>query len=467
MDNIICYRLFGFMKSPYNDLGFVLPIFHSHDSFWVQNIDGTDHISGFFKINESNCFVQTEYSSANHAKIGDKAIFAFALGESTVLFGSKEKLSKKLRSSLEKLYNHPFILVDVAKFIGDDELLIETIKSAYSDLSIINAETANKWIQLTAYDLLNRITDELDHKTQIVMNTIVTKVQPFLSKLLSNDIDRSKATWRDLTFSSLKDNISNKERIISLTKIKSLIEKKYRPLTFPIEHIKQINDQALIEEIAFNIIQGRVVAEDEGFDAGLEGKPAVTELVKEAIKNGIDPKAIVIDALTESMEFVGEKFERGEYLIPDMLASAECVGAAMDILSPHIVKVGVKTKGKFIIATVAGDLHDIGKNIVSIMLKGAGYDVIDLGADVPTDRIIEAVKEHQAPYLGLSALLTTTMREMDKVIKRLIEVGLRDKVHVLIGGATTSEAFAREIGADIYCRDALQAIDRLRNMPAM
>lgn len=223
-------------------------------------------------------------------------------------------------------------------------------------------------------------------------------------------------------------------------------------------------DQYMLEKIALNVIQGRLEADDEGFDEGLEGKPAVTELVKEAIRDGVDPKSIVLEALTGSMEVVGEKFERGEYLIPDMLASAECVGAAMDLLSPHLLKAGVETKGKFVISTVQGDLHDIGKNIVSIMLKGAGYEVIDLGADVPTEQIVRAVKEHQAPFLGLSALLTTTMRVMRDVIDKLKEEGIRDNVKVLIGGAPTSKEFADQIGADAHCKDAFEATDILKAM---
>jgi 5-methyltetrahydrofolate--homocysteine methyltransferase len=163
---------------------------------------------------------------------------------------------------------------------------------------------------------------------------------------------------------------------------------------------------------------------------------------------------------------VGKKFEREEYFIPDMLASAECVGAAMDILSPHLTKAGVESKGKFIISTVKGDLHDIGKNIVSIMLKGAGYEVIDLGADVPTDKIIQTVKEHQALFLGLSALLTTTMRVMGDVIEQLKKAGLRDRVKVLIGGAPTSDEFAQEIGADAHCKDAFQAVEMMKSMAA-
>lgn len=225
-----------------------------------------------------------------------------------------------------------------------------------------------------------------------------------------------------------------------------------------------MDSQTLIEKIAFNIVQGRVEAEDEGFDEGLEGQPAVTELVEEALEAGVDPKAIVIDGLTHAMEIVGEKFEREEYLIPDMLASAECVGIAMDIMSPHLLKAGVESKGKFVIATVAGDLHDIGKNIVAIMLKGAAYDVIDLGADVPTATIVQAVRENQASYLGLSALLTTTMWVMQDVIDKLKAEGLGDHVKVLIGGAPTSRAFAEQIGADAHCKDAFEAIDALKTM---
>lgn len=190
----------------------------------------------------------------------------------------------------------------------------------------------------------------------------------------------------------------------------------------------------ILEQIAINVIQGRVEAEDEGFDEGFEDQPAVTELVTEALAQSLMPGDILIKGLTASMEEVGKKFETGEYLIPDMLAAAEAVGAGMDILTPHLLKSGVESKGKFIIATVAGDLHDIGKNIVAIMLKGAGYEVIDLGVDVATDKIINAVKKEKAPFLGMSALLTTTMRNMEEVVIRLKEEGLRNEVKVAIGG---------------------------------
>jgi len=217
--------------------------------------------------------------------------------------------------------------------------------------------------------------------------------------------------------------------------------------------------QELLEKIAINVVQGRVEAEDEGFDEGFEGQPAVTELVEMALTQDIRPDQILIDGLTASMAVVGEKYEAGEYLIPDMLAAAEAVGAGMDILTPHLVKAGVESKGKFVIATVAGDLHDIGKNIVAIMLKGAGYEVIDLGVDVPIDKIISTVVEKKAPFLGLSALLTTTMRNMEEVVQKLTDKGVRDQVKICIGGAPTSSQFAEKIGADGHCSDAFAALD--------
>jgi 5-methyltetrahydrofolate--homocysteine methyltransferase len=225
-----------------------------------------------------------------------------------------------------------------------------------------------------------------------------------------------------------------------------------------------MTENELIEKIAFNVVQGRVESEDEGIDEGLEGQPGVTELLEKAIQEKVDPKRFVLEALSGPMEIVGKKYEAGEYLIPDMLASAECVGAAMDMLSPHLVGSGVESKGKFIIATVYGDLHDIGKNIVTIMLKGAGYDVIDLGNNVSTEMIVEKVKETNAPFLGLSALLTTTMRVMEEVMDALSDAGVRDQVKVLVGGAPTSAKFADSIGADAYCPDAFSAIDVLKKL---
>jgi len=222
------------------------------------------------------------------------------------------------------------------------------------------------------------------------------------------------------------------------------------------------NHKELLDRIAFNVLQGRAQAEDEGVDEGLTGQPGVTELVEQALQAQLSAKEIVLSGLTAAMTQVGDKFESGEYLIPDMLASAECVGAAMDILSPHLLRAGVESKGKIVIASVAGDHHDIGKNIVTILLRGAGYEVIDMGANIPTERIVETVKQEEAPVLGLSALLTTTMMEMGEVVKKLESEGLRERVKVLIGGAPTSREFAEKIGADFHCRDGFEAIDVLK-----
>ncbi len=214
----------------------------------------------------------------------------------------------------------------------------------------------------------------------------------------------------------------------------------------------------ILEILKENVIQGRKTKEDEGIDEDMSGTPGVLELTQSALEKNISPETIITQALTSGMQIVGEKYSTKEYFIPDMLASADAVGAAMDMLKPHLEALNIGTKGKFVIATVKGDIHDIGKNIVAILLKGAGYEVNDLGIDVPEDRIISVVREEKPDYLGLSALLTTTMIEMGVVIKALEESSLRDKVKVLIGGAAVSDTYAREIGADAFCSDGFQAI---------
>lgn len=214
----------------------------------------------------------------------------------------------------------------------------------------------------------------------------------------------------------------------------------------------------IIATIKENVIQGRKTQEDVGIDDSLDGTPGVVELMQQALERNISPQVIISEGLTAGMQVVGEKFSAKEYFIPDMLASAEAVGAAMDILKPVLESANVKTKGKFAIATVKGDIHDIGKNIVAILLKGSGYEVHDLGIDVPTEKVVEFVREKKPGYLGLSALLTTTMIEMGVVLKALEENKLRSSVKVLIGGAAVSDEFAQEIGADAYCVDAFDAI---------
>jgi len=215
---------------------------------------------------------------------------------------------------------------------------------------------------------------------------------------------------------------------------------------------------ALLRE---NVIQGRKTRDDEGIDEDLSGTPGVIELTRSALEQNIALEAIITQGLTAGMQVVGEKFSAKEYFIPDMLASAEAVGAAMDILKPLLEASNVETKGKFAIATVKGDIHDIGKNIIAILLRGAGYEVNDLGTDVPTEKIVEVVREYKPDFLGLSALLTTTMVVMGEVIEALKENGLRDKVKVLIGGAAVSDEYAQEIGADAYCVDGFHAINVL------
>jgi len=216
-----------------------------------------------------------------------------------------------------------------------------------------------------------------------------------------------------------------------------------------------------IATIKENVIQGRKTQNDVGTDDSLAGTPGVVELVQQALESSVAPQVIITEGLTAGMQVVGEKFSTKEYFIPDMLASAEAVGAAMDILKPVLESANVETKGKFGIATVKGDIHDIGKNIVAILLKGAGYEVHDLGVDVPMEKVVGFVKEEKPGYLGLSALLTTTMTEMGVLIKALEESNLRSSVKVLIGGAAVSQEFAQEIGADAYCIDGFAAVKAL------
>jgi 5-methyltetrahydrofolate--homocysteine methyltransferase len=212
---------------------------------------------------------------------------------------------------------------------------------------------------------------------------------------------------------------------------------------------------ALLKE---NVIQGRKTKDDEGIDENMTSTPGVLELTQLALDKKIPLETIITHGLTAGMQVVGDKFSAKEYFIPDMLASAEAVGEAMQMLKPYLEASDVETKGKFIIATVKGDIHDIGKNIVAILLRGAGYEVNDLGIDVSAEKIVGVVREDKPDFLGLSALLTTTMIGMGEIIEALKGNGLRDKVKVLIGGAAVSDEYAKEIGADSYCVDGFDAI---------
>jgi len=199
----------------------------------------------------------------------------------------------------------------------------------------------------------------------------------------------------------------------------------------------------------------------EALQIGDAGK--VKELVKQALEEKFVPKDILENGLIKGMGIIGEKFKKNEVYVPEVLIAARAMHAGMDILRPKLVETGVKNIGKVAMGTVKGDLHDIGKNLVKMMLEGAGFEVIDLGVDVSSDKFVEAVKEHQPNIVGMSALLTTTMINMADVIKSLESAGLRDKVKVMIGGAPITQSYAEQIGADSYAPDAASAADMAKS----
>ena len=189
----------------------------------------------------------------------------------------------------------------------------------------------------------------------------------------------------------------------------------------------------------------------------------VKTLVTQALEEGIDPKAILNDGLLSGMMIIGEKFKKNEVFVPEVLVAARAMNAGLTILEPKLIEVGNEPVGKVVIGTVKGDLHDIGKNLVAMMLKGAGFDVIDLGVDVDADRFITEAENTGADVICMSALLTTTMPNMKVVIDSLKEKGLRDKYIVMVGGAPVNEAFAEQIGADYYTPDAATAAEVARD----
>ncbi len=195
-------------------------------------------------------------------------------------------------------------------------------------------------------------------------------------------------------------------------------------------------------------------------DAVIRGDHASAgPLTRRALAEGILPKSILDQGLIAGMGVVGDRFRVHEIFLPDVLLAAKAMYAGMDELRPLLVKEGIPTLGRVVIGSVKGDLHDIGKNLVGIMLKGAGFDVIDLGHDVAPERMVRAAAEQGARVIGMSALLTTTMPVMGEVVARLRAEGLAGKVRTVVGGAPVSEAFAREIGADAYGFDAGNAVD--------
>ena len=183
------------------------------------------------------------------------------------------------------------------------------------------------------------------------------------------------------------------------------------------------------------------------------------EMVHQAIGDGHSPKVILEDGLLAGMSIIGEKFKINEVYVPDVLIASRAMNAGMEILKPLLLKEDIKPMGKIVLGTVEGDIHDIGKNLVKIMFQGAGFEVIDMGIDVSAAKFTAKVKEEKPQILAMSALLTTTMVAMDKVIKALENEGLRDQVFIMVGGAPVNENFAKSIGADAYAPDAATAAD--------
>ena len=191
---------------------------------------------------------------------------------------------------------------------------------------------------------------------------------------------------------------------------------------------------------------------------------AVRELTQKALSEGVAPGEILNGGLIKGMNVVGERFKNNEFYVPEVLIAARAMHAGMDILKPKLAESGVKPVGKILLGTVKGDLHDIGKNLVAMMLEGAGFEVVDLGIDVPPEKFVEAVKEQGGDIVAMSALLTTTMTQMKTTLEALEEAGVRDQVKTMIGGAPVTQNYADEIGADGYARDAASGADKAKEL---
>lgn len=201
----------------------------------------------------------------------------------------------------------------------------------------------------------------------------------------------------------------------------------------------------LLREISENLQKGR--AKD------------VKELVQKAIDEGIDVNKILEEGLLHGMDIIGAKFKNNEVYVPDVLIAARAMNIGTELLKPLLVSSGVKAKGKVIIGTVKGDLHDIGKNLVRMMMEGKGLEVIDLGVDVPAERFVESAISNDVDIIACSALLTTTMTEMKNIVEKVKQSDLSDKVKIMIGGAPVTDSFRESIGADLYADDAASAAD--------
>lgn len=201
----------------------------------------------------------------------------------------------------------------------------------------------------------------------------------------------------------------------------------------------------LLEQISENLQKGRA--------------KAVKELVQQAVDQGLSPEQILEEGLLSGMNVVGEKFKKNEVFVPEVLVAARAMNMGTQVLKPLLVQAGVQATGRVCIGTVKGDLHDIGKNLVKMMMEGKGLEVIDLGTDVPPEAFIKTAVEQHCQIICCSALLTTTMGVMGEVVKLAQEAGIRDQVKIMVGGAPVTESFAAQIGADKYTSDAASAAD--------
>jgi len=197
-----------------------------------------------------------------------------------------------------------------------------------------------------------------------------------------------------------------------------------------------------------------------------EAEPVV-EQTRAGLALGIEPLTLLFDALIPALEEVGRLFEAGEYFVPEMLISARAMAGAMDILKPLIAESGLKPVGTFVMGTVKGDVHDIGRNLVNIMLEGAGFNVIDIGVNAPPEKFVEAVQTHQPQAIGMSAFLTTTMPMFKPTIEAIKEAGMREQIKILVGGAPVTQEYAELCGADGYAPDASSAVRLVKQLLGM
>lgn len=190
----------------------------------------------------------------------------------------------------------------------------------------------------------------------------------------------------------------------------------------------------------------------------------VAALTQRLLDAGVSPQLILNDGLIAGMAVVGEKMREGDMYLPEVLQSAGAMQASLNLLKPHLAREGAQSRGRVLLGTVKGDMHDIGKNLVGIMLQGAGFEIIDMGTNVPTEKFVEAIKTHQPSIVGLSAMLTTTMLNMKSTIDSVRAAGLSSTVKIIIGGAPVNQSFADQIGADGYARDAVLAVDKVKQL---